>query len=305
MSAAASGSSPVQLGLLSLVAGAGAQSGHEGHARSSTAPAAVGIAVDSLLPAGSADAAARLAGSPRHREWVMIATGGGDSVRAWVVYPERRSRAPVVIVVHEIFGLSTWVRAVADQLAAQGFIAIAPDLLTGKHVSAGPDSISVDSAIAAIRLLKVDDVQRQLSAVAEYGIHLPSAVARYGIIGFCWGGNTAFTHAAYAPTLGAAVVYYGPTPDSTLLARVHAPILGLYGGDDMRVDAGVPAADTLMRRLGRRYDPFLFAGAGHGFLRDQTGRNGANLSATQQAWPRTVAWFRTFLEDAPPSAPKP
>jgi carboxymethylenebutenolidase len=269
---------------------------HGGHVPSTTRAASIKSAPDSLLPAGSADAAARLAASPRHREWVMIATGG-DSVGAWVVYPERKTKAPVVLVVHEVFGLSTWVRAVADQLAAQGFIAIAPDLLTGKRVlQGGPDSMSVDSLMAMVHALKTEDVQRQLIAVANYGTHLPAAVPRYGIVGFCWGGGVAFAHAAFAPALGASVVYYGPMPDSTVVARVRAPVLGLYGGDDMRVDAMIPPADSLLRRLGRTYQYFLFAGAGHGFLRDQAGRNGANLAAAQAAWPKTIAWFRTYLE---------
>jgi carboxymethylenebutenolidase len=271
-------------------------SAHEEHAMAAASVSSMPVSADTMLPAGSADAAARLAASPRHREWVMISAGGTDSVRAWIVYPERKTRAPVVIVVHEIFGLSTWARAVADQLAAQGFIAIAPDLLTGKHVSAGPDSISVDSAMAAIRLLKPDDYQRQLVAVANWGMHLPSALPRYGIVGFCWGGGVAFAHGAYAPSLSASVVFYGTSPDSALLMKVRAPVLGLYGADDARVDATIPAADSMMKRLGRTYDHFLFTGAGHGFLRDQAGRSGANLAATQEAWPKTIAWFRTNLD---------
>ncbi len=253
-------------------------------------------ASDTLLPAGSADAAARLAASPRHREWVMIPAGGTDSVGAWVIYPERRTRAPVVVVVHEIFGLSTWVKGVGDQLAAQGFIAIIPDLLTGVRKNVSPDSISVDSAIALIGTLKAEDVQRRLIAVAEYGMRLPAAIPRYGIVGFCWGGAVSFAHAAMSPSVKASVVYYGTSPDSTIVGNVHAPVLGLYGAKDARVDVTVPKADSVLRGLHRTFDHFMFAGAGHGFLRDQAGQDGANLAAVQQAWPKTIAWFQLYLE---------
>ena len=270
---------------------------HAGHMMMETATApATRPPADTMLPAGATDAAARLAASPRHREWVMIAAGGGDSVGAWVFYPERKTKAPVVLVVHEIFGLSTWVKAVGDQLAAQGFIAIVPDLLTGKRVPGGPDSVNIDSAIVLIRTLKPEDVQRRLLSAANYGMHLPAALPRYGIVGFCWGGGVSFAHAASSPSVLASVVYYGVAPDSSLIGKVHAPVLGLYGADDARVDATIPAADSVLRHLDRTYEHFLFTGAGHGFARDQLGRNGANLAAIQQAWPKTIAWFRKYLE---------
>lgn len=237
---------------------------------------------------------ARLGGSSRHGEWAMIRTGPDDSVRAWVVYPERSTKAPVVVVVHEIFGLSTWVRGVADQLAANGFIAIAPDLLTGKAPLEG-DTLPNSVATAAIRTLRPDDVHRQLEAVARYGMALPAALSRYGIVGFCWGGGTSFAHAVRSPAgLGGAVVYYGPSPDTTELARVRVPVLGLYAGDDQRINARVPATDSVMRRLGKRYEVSFFEGAGHGFLRAQDGRE-ANRVASERAWPLTIAFFRRTL----------
>jgi carboxymethylenebutenolidase len=220
---------------------------------------------------------------------------GGDSVRAWVVYPERSTKAPVVVVVHEIFGLSTWVRAVADQLAAEGYIAIAPDFLTGKLGGRNPDEMPIDTAIALIRTLKPEEVQSRIDAAARYGMSLPAALPRYGVVGFCWGGSTVFAHAVHAPALGAAVVYYGGSPSSPELASVRAPVLGLYGGNDARVNATIPPADSAMRALGKTFEHHIFDGAGHGFLRAQEGQNGANLAASQQAWPLTIAWFRRNL----------
>jgi carboxymethylenebutenolidase len=271
---------------------------HAQHAMTPPATATTSAGTsDASLPAGALDVAARLARSPRHGEWVMIRTGPSDSVKAWVVYPERSSKAPVVLVVHEIYGLSTWVRGVADQLAADGFIAIAPDLLTGKVAPApGSDTLTQAAASAAIRTLQTSDVHRQLAAVGRYGMSLPAAEQTYGTVGFCWGGSTSFMHAvASPPGLGASVVYYGTSPADSLLPRVKVPVLGLYGGDDARVNATIAPAETSMRALGKTYEPHTFAGAGHGFLRQQDGKDGANLAASRLAWPLTLAFFRTHL----------
>ena len=247
------------------------------------------------LPPGAEGAAARIASSPRHGEWAMI-RAGDDSIRAWVVYPERSGPAPVVLVVHEIFGLSNWIRGVADQLAADGFIAIAPDLLTMEDVPARPDGESdPEAARAVIRTLDAAAVHRHLRAVAEWGMNLPAATRRYGIVGYCWGGSTSFAHAVASPELGAAVVYYGGSPATADLANVRAPVLGLYGGSDERVNATIAPADSAMEALNKTYEPHIFAGAGHGFLRQQDGAEGANMAATREAWPLTVQWFRTHL----------
>lgn len=271
---------------------------HAGHVMTPPAGAATTTtSSDAGLPAGATDVAARVARSPRHAEWAMIRTGPTDSVRAWVVYPERSTKAPVVLVVHEIYGLSTWVRGVADQLAADGFIAIAPDLLTGKVAPApGSDTLTQAAASAAIRTLQTADVHRQLAAVGQYGMALPAAEKRYGTVGFCWGGSTSFMHAVTSPPgLGASVVYYGGSPADSLLSRVQVPVLGLYGADDARVNATIAPAEAAMRSLGKSYQTHIFAGAGHGFLRQQDGKNGANLTASRAAWPLTLAFFRTHL----------
>ena len=247
------------------------------------------------LPGSATTVATKLQSSPRHGEWAMIRTAQGDSVRAWVVYPERATNAPVVLVVHEIFGLSAWVRGVADQMAAAGFIAIAPDLLTGKGELQG-DTLPSSVATSVIRTLRPDDVHRHLEAVARYGMSLPAAAKRYGIVGFCWGGATSFAHAVRSPAgLGAAVVYYGASPDTLELARVRVPVLGLYAGDDQRINARIPATDSVMKRLGKPYQVHFFEGAGHGFLRQQEGREGANQRASNAAWPLTVEFFRRHL----------
>jgi len=255
---------------------------------------ASGSATDTLPPSGD-DAMARLASSPRHAEWAMVPTGD-DSVQSWVVYPERPDNAPVVLVVHEIFGLSPWIRSVADQLAADGFIAIAPDLLTGMDIPGAPENPDADAARAAIRNLESDDVQQKLIAIAEWGMALPAATDSYGIVGFCWGGTTSFVHALSSPELGASVVYYGSSPESSRLSTIEAPVLGLYGGSDQRVNATIPAADSAMSALGKAFETEIYDGAAHGFLRQQSGQDGANMRATREAWPRTISWFREHLE---------
>jgi carboxymethylenebutenolidase len=249
------------------------------------------------IPAGAAEAKARVDASPRHHEYVKIATSPGsrDSIAAWVVFPERATKAPVVVVIHEIFGLTTWIRGVADQLAADGFIAIAPDLMTGKIDPSVPDS-NPRLATQVIRTLDPQVVQAQLTAVGEWGLKLPAAAGKsYGVVGFCWGGSTSFMQAVSNPDLGAAVVYYGSSPAAADLQRVRAPVLGLYGADDARVNVTVAPADSTLKALGRSFEYHFFEGAGHGFLRAQDQREGANLKAAQAAWPMTVAFFRKHL----------
>jgi carboxymethylenebutenolidase len=249
----------------------------------------------SLPPSGD-EANERLAASPRKAEWAVI-RAGDDSVRAWVVYPETRENAPVVVAVHDNRGMSNWIRSVADQLAADGFIAIAPDLLTMQDVPRRPDGES-DPAGVREKLRNVDQATRDrfIQAVGEWGTRLDGASSKYGIVGFCWGGSTVFAHAVAAPpSLGAVVVYYGGSPPPEQLSTVRAPILGLYGADDARVNSTVPPAAEALKALGRTFETHTFAGAGHGFTRSQQGRDGANLEAVKQAWPLTVAWFRAHL----------
>lgn len=270
--------------------GAADHSDHDLIALSTT----VSVPGNASLPADAAGARARLASSPRHGEWVTYQSGS-DSIRAWLVYPQRKDNAPVVVVIHEIYGLTPWIRAVADQLAQEGYIAIAPDLLTMKGLPNATDSVPSDLATAAIRTLTSADVQRYLDATASYAMALPSAQKKYGILGFCWGGGASFEHAVHSPSLAASVVYYGVSPATASLGSIKAPVLGLYGGSDARVGATVPPADTAMKALGKIFTHYSYEGAGHGFLRQQSGQAGANLTATQKAWPATIAWFRRYL----------
>jgi carboxymethylenebutenolidase len=249
------------------------------------------------LPPGEAGAKAALDRSPRHGEWVDIKVEGVNvPIRSFVVYPERREKAPVVIVIHEIFGLTDWIRSVVDQLAADGFIAIAPDLLSGRASGGGGTEAAVkagEDVRQLVRGLKPDEVTMRLNGVRAYGMKLPASNGKTATIGFCWGGMMSFHYATAQPELAAAVVYYGTSPEAgEAYSKLRAPVIGLYGSDDARVNETIPRAKENMQKQGKKYVAHIYDGAGHGFLRQQDGREGANLKATQQAWPATIKFLK-------------
>ncbi len=267
------------------------------------------------LPASADAAAARIAASPRHAEWVKIAwePGSQDSLMAWVVYPVTdRAHSPVVVIVHEIYGLSTWVRAVADQVAAEGFIAIAPDLLSRVRGGPSADELKSDSATKLIRGVTVAEKNAGVTAAARYAMSLPSAEHRYAVIGFCWGGSTSWGYAINGGIAGYAggVAFYGlpylngAVPNGDSLARIHVPMMLLSGAKDARIGAAMPAVDSAMHTLGKDYYGHNYPGAIHGFMRAQDDpvqpqrnpdQEQANLEAAQDAWPRTVAFLKQHL----------
>lgn len=249
-----------------------------------------------VLPPEEAAAKAALKASPRHGEWVDIAMADGTKLATWVVYPERKDKAGVVLMIHEIFGLSDWVRATADRLAGEGFIVLAPDLLSGLGPKGGGTDSLGDEVGKVIRTLTPAQVSARLDAARAWGLKQPSANGKSGVVGFCWGGGMSFQYAAAQPGLQAAVVYYGVAPDAAALAKIHAPVLGCFGGDDARVDATLPDAQAVMTKLGKPFTVHLYDGAGHGFLRQQSAREGANAKAAAGAWEETVKLFRRELE---------
>jgi carboxymethylenebutenolidase len=248
------------------------------------------------IPPGAEGAKAALEKSPRHGEWAEIQVPGSDKpMRAYVVYPERKDKAPVVIVIMEIFGLTDWVRAVTDQLAAEGFIAIAPDLIAGKAPGGGgSESLkSPDDARGLVMGLKPDEVDQRLNATRDYGLKLAGANGKSATIGFCWGGGTSFRYATSQPDLNAAAVYYGPSPDKSLLSKLKAPVMGFYGEKDgPRVNATIEPTKDELQKQGKFYEAHIFDGAGHGFLRQQDGQGGANRRASEKAWPLTIAFLK-------------
>lgn len=276
---------------------------NEGASPRASTSAATGRAA--ALPPAESEAKGRLDRSPRHGEWIDIArTGNPTPLKSYIVYPERKDKAPVVIVIMEIYGLSDWIRGVADQLAAEGFIAIAPDLLSGKGPNGGGTDAVVgrDNVTALVRNLKPEEVMADLDAVRAYGGTLPAATGKVGTVGFCWGGGMSFLYAARQPALHAAVVYYGTPPADEEMGKMQCPVAGFYGGDDGRVTITVAPTEAKMKRAGKTYLPHVYEKAGHGFLRAQTEREGANLRAAEQAWPATVEFLKKNLEENRPKS---
>ena len=254
---------------------------------------------DLALPADAEGAEQALLDSPRHGEWVDIAMPGGETkIKTWVVYPERSDPAPVVIVIHEIFGLTDWVRGVADALAAAGFVAVAPDLLSGMGPGGGgTDSFEGDAVRSAIRQITTEEQAKRLNAVRAYAVGLSSTTDKTATIGFCWGGSASFAYATAQPALNAAVVCYGTAPrEHSELDSIKCPVLGLYGGDDNRVTSTVEPTKEAMKERGKSYTTHIYEGAGHGFLRQQDGRDGENLAAAKAAWKETIAFLRERLK---------
>lgn len=265
-----------------------------------SAALAFGQSSNENLPPPDEASKAALEKSPRHGEYVDVKVAGSAvPIRTWVVYPERKDKAPVAIVIHEIYGLADWIRGVADRLARDGFIAVAPDLICGKGPNGGctDSAASRDAVVQLVRSLTPEEFLARMNAVRDYAIKLPASSGKSATIGFCWGGARSFEYAAAQPGLNAAVVYYGTSPsDPSAFEKIRAPVLGLYGGDDARVNATIEPAAEAMKRAGKSYESEIYEGAGHGFLRAQSGREGANLRASEKAWPRTLAFLRQHLK---------
>jgi carboxymethylenebutenolidase len=233
----------------------------------------------------------RLNKSPRHGEWVDLKSGE-RTIKAFVVYPERKEKTPVVLVVHEIFGLTDWVRGICDQLAENGVIAVAPDLLSGQTYS------DVDGARKAISALTKEQIKSDLDAAADYALKIPAGNGALAVCGFCWGGGVTFSYANENPKLKAAYSFYGPAPDEpSKVANIPCPVYGFYAENDARVGATIPKAEELMKAAGKKYEPVIYKGAGHGFMREgeMPNANEANKKARDDAWTR----WKTLLKQLP------
>jgi carboxymethylenebutenolidase len=233
----------------------------------------------------------RLNKSPRHGEWIDLKSGG-RTIKAFVVYPERKEKTPVVLVIHEIFGLSDWVRSLCDELAENGVIAIAPDLLRGQTFE------DVDGARKAISALPKEQIKADLDAAAGYALKIPAGNGKLAVCGFCWGGGVTFAYANENPHLKAAYSFYGTAPDeASKVVNIPCPVYGFYAGNDERVDATIPKAEQLMKTAGKKYEPVIYKGAGHGFMRSGELNNpearDADKKAREDAWAR---WGKLLAE---------
>ncbi|MGC2660559.1 MAG: dienelactone hydrolase family protein [Bryobacteraceae bacterium] len=230
----------------------------------------------------------KLEKSPRHGEWVTV-THDGRKVETFVAYPERSDKAPVIVVIHEIFGMTDWVQEVADEFAAAGYIAVAPDLLSGMAPNGGRTKDFAEGDVReAISKLDPAQITADLNAVADYGLKLPSASGKLFVVGFCWGGGQSFRFATNRPDLSAAFVFYGVPPPSDAMARINAPVYGFYAGTDGRIGQTIPKTVSDMKAAGKTYDPVTYEGAGHGFMRagEAPDASAANKKAREESWAR-------------------
>ncbi len=301
------------------------------------AGATAGAAQDRMIAALTAPpvqdwAKAALAQSPRHGEYVTLTESSGRKLQAWVVYPEVHDKAPVVLMIHEIFGLSDWAREMADEIAGAGYIVVEPDLLSGfgpapqtppaaqspspaAHIpsdqsgpgagpgagtgaafvpatpggtAAFPDQSAVVKAVSA---LDPAGVTTDLDAAADYGKHLPAASDELFVAGFCWGGGKSFLFATHRKDLSAAFVFYGPPPPADAMKNITAPVYGFYAGNDARISATVPQTETDMKAAGKVFEPVVYDGAGHGFM-----RSGEAPDASAENSAARAAAFRRFVK---------
>jgi carboxymethylenebutenolidase len=234
----------------------------------------------------------RLQTSPRHHEWEEIDSGGGRKVRTWVVYPQVDQPATVVLVIHENRGLTDWVRSLADELAEAGYVAVAPDLLSGTAPGGGgtQEYGSEDKAIQAIYKLPQQQVTKDLDAVFKYAKEIQGGNKVVAVGGFCWGGGQTFAYATHNPKIAAAFVFYGPAPkDKDSYKNIEAPVYGFYGGADNRISGEVPDVEKRMKAAGKKYEPVIYKGAQHAFMRQgemTDNSNDPNRKARDEAWKR-------------------
>ncbi|MHB1425744.1 MAG: dienelactone hydrolase family protein [Gemmataceae bacterium] len=232
-------------------------------------------------------AKARLEKSPRHGEWVKIKQGRRE-VQSFVVYPEVKEKATAVLVIHEIFGLTDWVRCLADELAEAGYIAIAPNLVPGLK-----EGESFEKLRKAISEVPPEQITADLNAAAKYLAELPSCNGKVVVCGFCWGGGESFRFAANNKNIKAAFVFYGPPPAGEKdIERIDCPVYGFYGENDNRINATIAKTEEMMKKAGKKYEPVIYKDAGHGFMRMGDNPDGnepnheANIKAREEAWKR-------------------
>jgi carboxymethylenebutenolidase len=272
-------------------------------------------------------AKAALDKSPRHGEYVTITEAGGRKLQAWVVYPEVKDKAPVVVMIHEIFGLSDWAREMADEAAGAGYIVVEPDLLSGfgpptgaaspapaspdvpmdhEHMQMGQNTAGAPfvpaepggtpafpdqgAVVKAVSSLDAAVVTGDLDAAADYGKKLPAANGKLYVAGFCWGGGKSFLFATHRKDLSAAFVFYGPPPPADAMKNITAPVYGFYAGNDARISATIPQTAIDMKAAGKFYEPVTYDGAGHGFMRagEAPDADAANSAARAEGFRRLV-----------------
>lgn len=252
---------------------------------------------DPRLPAGYYTARSVLMNMRLKSEWVDIPLEGSEvKLHTFIVYPATTQPTGVVLVMQHGVGLDEWQRALAVQVAEDGFIAVAPDLWSGTGPTGGNWDASEfidDAQRAAAGKITPAETMRRYKVAREYALKLPQSNGKSGSMGFCAGGGNSFRFAAEVPEHNASVVFYGTAPSEEELAKIKAPVLGFYGENDARVTATVEPTKQAMARLGKQYEAHVYPKATHSFVLFQD--IGNNPTAIADAWPRTIAFFRQQL----------
>ena len=251
------------------------------------------IGLSAIGNAGADSIKTQLEASPRHGEWVKVTTADARTVNTFIVYPEVKESTTAIIVIHEIFGLTDWIRLVADRLAAEGFVAICPDLLSGMGPEGGGTESfdSGDDVRRTIRELSPSQVASDLDAIQKYARDLPSTNEKVAVSGFCWGGGQTFNYAVHSDTIAAGFVFYGRAAAAEDVPKISAPVYGFYGESDNRINATIDATKAAADAANVTYEPVIYEGVGHAFLRRgmAADANDAQKVATKAAWERWVS----------------
>jgi carboxymethylenebutenolidase len=234
--------------------------------------------------------------SPRRREWVSV-KHGSRSVESFVAYPQSRERAPGIIVIHEIFGMSDWVESVTDEFAEAGYLAMAPDLLSGMAPNGGrTKDLKAEEVRNVIGKLSPEQITADLDALVDHCKKLPACNGKVCVVGFSWGGGHCFRFATTRKDLSAAFVFYGSGPEASAIPGIQAPVYGFYAGTDTRINATIPQVQEQMKTAGKFYETVIYEGAAHGFMRAgaQPDATDANRKARAAAWTKLKALRETL-----------
>ena len=247
--------------------------------------AATGCAVSSLCAQDWARQAVDK--SPRRHEWVSVKYGA-RSVESFVAYPQSREKAPAIILIHDVIAMAPWVENAADRFAEAGYLAVAPDMLSGRTPEERQPLESQGKRIGPARRLPPEQVAADLNALADYAKKLPASNGKVCVVGFSWGGDQAFRFATTRRDLSAAFVFYGAGPEAAAIANIQAPVWGFYAGNDTNVAATIPATREQMKAAGKFYETVMYEGAAHGFM--QSGARPDAPEADKKAW--DAAWIK-------------
>jgi carboxymethylenebutenolidase len=256
-----------------------------------TGSTAAAIALVPLLEANQARAAQVSPDDPRLETGRATYAGATGDIKAYTARPKGAGKLPAVIVIHENRGLNPHIEDVTRRIALEGFLVLAPDLLS----PAGGTPENEDAARDMIGKLDGQQTVKNLVSAVTFLEKHANGNGKVGVVGFCWGGGMVCNLAVNAPDLDAGVVYYGPQPKAPDVEKIKAPLLLQYAGQDARINEGIPAFEEALKKANKPYTIYIYEGAQHAFNND-TSEARYHKSAAEQAWARTIAFFKEHLK---------